>query len=61
MARAGKISAVHPGYLLDAAERKVERRVIDLRNQFVMPGNPLQDIRAVLQVRFVMRDGVIFE
>ena len=36
--RAGKISAIHPGYLLDAAEREGEGRVIDLRDQFVMPG-----------------------
>ena len=38
-------------------------RVIDLRDRFVMPdliavaGDPLADVRAVKQVRFVMKDG----
>ena len=54
---AGTINAAEAGGIDKITGSLEEGKAADI---VAMPGNPLEDIKAVLGVGFVMRDGVIF-
>jgi imidazolonepropionase-like amidohydrolase len=55
---AGTVHAAEAGGIQDKTGSLEPGKAADI---VAMPGNPLQDIQAVLHVGFVMRDGVVFK
>jgi imidazolonepropionase-like amidohydrolase len=55
---AGTVHAAEAGGIQDITGSLEPGKAADI---VAMPGNPLQDIQAVLHVGFVMRDGVVFK
>lgn len=55
--KAGTVDAAEAGGFSDSAGSIVAGKAADI---VAMAGNPLEDIRAILGVDFVMRDGVVF-
>lgn len=56
--KAGTIDAAEAGGFADEAGSLVAGRAADI---VAMPTSPLENIEAVLDVRFIMRDGVVFK
>jgi imidazolonepropionase-like amidohydrolase len=56
--KAGTLDAANAGGFADRTGSIVAGKAADI---VAMPASPLQDIEAVLDVRFIMRDGIVFK